>query len=160
MTATPAAPTAPDVPRDRRPEDERYPLGRTYLYGLQHIMTMYGGVIAPPLIVGQAAGLDAAQIGILVSAALLVSGAATILQTVGIPFFGSQLPLVQGISFASVSTMVAVATGDGGLPAVFGSIMVAGAIGLVFTALIWGPRQRRTYVEDGGPSRRRVVEEY
>ncbi|HLV05307.1 nucleobase:cation symporter-2 family protein [uncultured Georgenia sp.] len=133
MTATPAAPTAPDVPRDRRPEDERYPLGRTYLYGLQHIMTMYGGVIAPPLIVGQAAGLDAAQIGILVSAALLVSGAATILQTVGIPFFGSQLPLVQGISFASVSTMVAVATGDGGLPAVFGSIMVAGAIGLAIS---------------------------
>ena len=39
-------------------------------------------------------------------------------------------------------------------------LMVAGAIGLVFTALIWGPRQRRTYVEDGGPSRRRVVEEY
>ena len=117
-----------EPPTPARPEDERYSVGRTFLYGLQHIMTMYGGVIAPPIIVGQAAGLDGAQIGLLVSAALLVSGAATILQTVGIPFFGSQLPLVQGISFASVSTMVAVATGDGGLPAVFGAIIVAGVV--------------------------------
>ncbi|MFE7408056.1 nucleobase:cation symporter-2 family protein [Isoptericola sp. NPDC057559] len=116
-----------------RPEDERYPLGKTFLYGLQHIMTMYGGVIAPPIIVGQAAGLDGAQIGLLVSAALLVSGLATALQTLGIRFFGSQLPLVQGISFATVSTMVAVASGDGGLPAVFGAIIVAAAIGLAIT---------------------------
>ena len=133
MTATQAARATDDLPVGQRPEDEKYSIGRTYLYGLQHIMTMYGGVIAPPLIVGQAAGLDGAQIGMLVSAALLVSGAATILQTVGIPFFGSQLPLVQGISFASVSTMVAVAMGDGGLPAVFGSIIVAGVIGLAIS---------------------------
>ncbi|GAB6937217.1 nucleobase:cation symporter-2 family protein [Isoptericola variabilis] len=116
-----------------RPEDERYPLGKTFLYGLQHIMTMYGGVIAPPIIVGQAAGLTGAEIGVLVSAALLVSGLATALQTLGIRFFGSQLPLVQGISFATVSTMVAVASGDGGLPAVFGAIIVAAVIGLAIS---------------------------
>ncbi|WP_082553446.1 nucleobase:cation symporter-2 family protein [Phycicoccus sp. Root101] len=113
-----------------RPEDERLKLGPTYAYGVQHILTMYGGVIAPPLIVGGAAGLSGPEIALLVSAALFVSGLATILQSVGIPFFGSQLPLVQGISFASVSTMTAVATGDGGLPAVFGSIIVAGLVGL------------------------------
>jgi hypothetical protein len=39
-------------------------------------------------------------------------------------------------------------------------LMVVGAIGLLFTTLIWGPRSRRTYVEDGGPTRRRTVEEY
>jgi len=125
--------TSVEKPAGGRPEDERYPLGKTFLYGLQHIMTMYGGVIAPPIIVGQAAGLDGAQIGVLVSAALLVSGLATALQTLGIRFFGSQLPLVQGISFATVSTMVAVASGDGGLPAVFGAIIVAAAIGLAIT---------------------------
>lgn len=121
------------VPQGGRPEDERYPLGKTFLYGLQHIMTMYGGVIAPPIIVGQAAGLTGAEIGVLVSAALLVSGLATALQTLGIRFFGSQLPLVQGISFATVSTMVAVASGDGGLPAVFGAIIVAAVIGLAIS---------------------------
>ena len=117
----------------QRPEDERLPLGPTFAYGLQHILTMYGGVIAPPLIVGGAAGLSGPEIGLLVSAALFVSGLATILQSVGIPFFGSQLPLVQGISFASVSTMVAVATGSGGITAVFGSIIVAGLIGLAIS---------------------------
>ncbi|MCK9796055.1 purine permease [Isoptericola sp. 4D.3] len=132
-TTTIDAAARPGLPQGGRPEDERYPLGKTFLYGLQHIMTMYGGVIAPPIIVGQAAGLDGAQIGVLVSAALLVSGLATALQTLGIRFFGSQLPLVQGISFATVSTMVAVASGDGGLPAVFGAIIVAAAIGLAIT---------------------------
>ena len=127
---TPA--TAADPGRGR-PEDERLPLGPTYAYGVQHILTMYGGVIAPPLIVGGAAGLSGTEIALLVSAALFVSGLATILQSVGIPFFGSQLPLVQGISFASVSTMTAVATGAGGLPAVFGSIIVAGLVGLVIS---------------------------
>ncbi len=116
-----------------RPEDERLPLPATFAYGVQHILTMYGGVIAPPLIVGGAAGLTGPQIGLLVSAALLVSGLATILQSVGVPFFGSQLPLVQGISFASVSTMTTIASGDGGLPVVFGSIMVAGVIGLAIS---------------------------
>ncbi|MFI2101654.1 nucleobase:cation symporter-2 family protein [Isoptericola sp. NPDC019693] len=132
-TTTIDAAAATATPQGGRPEDERYPLGKTFLYGLQHIMTMYGGVIAPPIIVGQAAGLTGAEIGVLVSAALLVSGLATALQTLGIRFFGSQLPLVQGISFATVSTMVAVASGDGGLPAVFGSIIVAAVIGLAIS---------------------------
>ncbi|MBM7414979.1 MULTISPECIES: nucleobase:cation symporter-2 family protein [Nocardiaceae] len=116
-----------------RPEDERLSLGKTYVYGLQHILTMYGGVIAPPLIVGGAAGLSGTDIAILVSAALFVSGAATLLQTLGLPFVGAKLPLVQGISFASVSTMVAVASGPGGLNAVFGAIIAAGAIGILVT---------------------------
>jgi xanthine permease len=116
-----------------RPEDERLPLGATYAYGIQHILTMYGGVIAPPLIIGGAAGLKGDQLALLVSAALFVSGLATILQSVGVPFFGSKLPLVQGISFASVSTLVAIATGSGGMPAVFGSIIVAGLVGLAIT---------------------------
>ncbi|MEL7974222.1 nucleobase:cation symporter-2 family protein [Isoptericola sp. F-RaC21] len=132
-TTTIEAASATGAPQGGRPEDERYPLGKTFLYGLQHIMTMYGGVIAPPIIVGQAAGLTGAEIGVLVSAALLVSGLATALQTLGIRFFGSQLPLVQGISFATVSTMVAVASGDGGLPAVFGAIIVAAVIGLAIS---------------------------
>ncbi|MDJ0394433.1 nucleobase:cation symporter-2 family protein [Rhodococcus sp. G-MC3] len=116
-----------------RPEDERLSIGKSYLYGLQHILTMYGGVIAPPLIVGGAAGLTGNEVALLVSAALFVSGAATMLQTLGLPYVGSKLPLVQGVSFASVSTMVAIASGPGGLNSVFGAIIVAGAIGILIT---------------------------
>ncbi|CAI0997159.1 Putative purine permease ygfU [Serratia quinivorans] len=113
------------------PEDEKLPLAKTFAYGLQHILTMYGGIIAPPLIIGSAAGLSAPQIGMLVTAALFVSGLATLLQTLGIPGFGSRLPLVQGVSFAGVATMVTIVTGDGGLPAVFGAVIAASLVGLL-----------------------------
>ncbi|WP_164234650.1 nucleobase:cation symporter-2 family protein [Microbacterium hydrocarbonoxydans] len=114
-----------------RPEDERLPLGSTIAYGFQHVLTMYGGIIAPPLIIGSIAGLDGAEIGVLITACLFMGGLATVLQTVGIPFFGSQLPLVQGVSFAGVATMGAIVTSGGGLPAVFGAVIVASVIGLL-----------------------------
>jgi uric acid transporter len=114
-----------------RPEDQRLSIGSSFAYGFQHVLTMYGGIIAVPLIVGQAAGLSPSDIGVLIAAALFMGGLATLLQTIGIPFFGSQLPLVQGVSFASVATMVAIVTGGGGLPAVFGAVIASAAIGLL-----------------------------
>lgn len=118
-------------PAPTRPEDERLPLGSTFAYGFQHVLTMYGGIVAVPLIVGQAAGLPPADIGILIAAALFMGGLATILQTIGIPFFGSQLPLVQGVSFAGVATMVAIVTTGGGIQSVFGAVIASAAIGLL-----------------------------
>ncbi|WGM19721.1 nucleobase:cation symporter-2 family protein [Paenarthrobacter sp. OM7] len=118
-----------------RPEDKRLSIGSTFAYGFQHVLTMYGGIIAPPLIIGAAAGMNSQDIGLLIAACLFVGGLATILQTVGIPFFGSQLPLVQGVSFAGVSTMVAIVQGGGGIQAVFGSVIVASLIGLAITPL-------------------------
>ena len=120
---------------EARPEDKRLPIGSTFAYGFQHVLTMYGGIIAPPLIIGAAAGMNPQDIGLLIAACLFVGGLATILQTIGIPFFGSQLPLVQGVSFAGVSTMVAIVNGGGGIQAVFGSVMVASLIGLAITPL-------------------------
>lgn len=114
-----------------RPEDERVSVGSSFAYGFQHVLSMYGGIIAVPLIVGQAAGLAPNDIGILIAAALFVGGLATLLQTIGIPFFGCQLPLVQGVSFSSVATMIAIVTGGGGLPAVFGAVIASAAIGLL-----------------------------
>ncbi|MEU4451811.1 nucleobase:cation symporter-2 family protein [Nocardioides sp. NPDC023903] len=121
------------APITTRPEDERHPPGQLLAYGTQHILTMYGGVIAPPLIVGGAAGLSGTDLALLVTAGLFVSGFATLLQTLGLGPFGSRLPIVQGISFASVSTMVTIASEDGLRP-VFGAIIVAGVIGLVLSS--------------------------
>lgn len=117
----------------KRPEDENLGIGASIAYGFQHVLTMYGGIIAVPLIVGQAAGLVPAEIGLLIAASLFVGGLATVLQTMGLPFFGCQLPLVQGVSFASVATIVAIVTSGGGLPAVFGAVIAASVIGLLIT---------------------------
>lgn len=83
-------------PASPRPEDENLGVGANLAYGLQHVLTMYGGMIAVPLIIGQAAGLSAGDVGLLIAASLFAGGLATLLQTLGIPFFGCRLPLVQG----------------------------------------------------------------
>ena len=94
---------------------------------------MFGGVIAVPIIIGGAAGLKGSDQALLISCSLFISGVATVLQTLGVPYFGSQLPLVQGISFASVSTLLTIVGGKGtdGLRTAFGATIIAGLIALV-----------------------------
>ncbi len=118
-----------------RPEDKWLGVGPSLAYGMQHVLTMYGGIVAVPLIIGQAAGLAPDAIGVLIAAALFMGGAATLLQTLGLPFFGCKLPLVQGVSFASVATMIAIVNGDGGLPAVFGAVMASAVIGILIAPI-------------------------
>jgi xanthine permease len=128
----------------RHPVDEVLPIGQMLVYGLQHVMSMYAGVVAVPLIVGNAFGLPQADITFLISAGLLMSGLATILQTVGFWKLGARQPIVQGTSFAAVSTILAVgATTGGGVTAlreVYGAIIVSGIIALLiapfFTMLL------------------------
>lgn len=122
-------------PPPRRPEDARMGIGSSFAYGFQHVLTMYGGIIAVPLIIGQAAGLSAADTGLLIAAALFMCGLATLLQSLGVPYFGAQLPLVQGVTFASVATMLAIVTKGGGLPSVFGAILVSAAFGLLIVPI-------------------------
>ncbi|KAB2698409.1 purine permease [Ochrobactrum sp. Kaboul] len=122
-----------------RPEDEKLSVAANIAYGFQHVLTMYGGIVAVPLIIGQAAGLSPSEVGLLITASLFAGGVATVLQTIGIPFFGCQLPLVQGVSFAGVATMVAIVTssgsGEAGLQVVLGSVMAAAFIGFLITPI-------------------------
>ncbi len=60
------------VVTDRRipdsPVDQRLPLTQLLLVGFQHVLLMYGGAVAVPLIVGQAAGLSREEIAFLINA--------------------------------------------------------------------------------------------
>jgi uric acid transporter len=119
------------------PVDERMPVGQLLLYGLQHVMSMYAGVIAVPLTVGTAMGLPFGDLAYLLTAALLVSGLATLLQTLGVWRIGARLPLVQGTSFAAVASMLAIGKSAGGgaagLTTIFGAVLVAGVVGFLLT---------------------------
>lgn len=121
--------------RDAQLPAEHQYLGmkKNMLYGLQHVLTMYGGIIAPPLIIGAAAGLEASETGLLVAAALFVGGLATIIQTIGFKHVGAQLPIVQGVSFAGVATILAIVSTGGGLASAFGAVIVASLVGLLLT---------------------------
>ncbi|WP_311197346.1 solute carrier family 23 protein, partial [Pseudomonas brassicacearum] len=66
------------------PAIQRLPLLQLILVGLQHVLLMYGGAIAVPLIIGQAAGPSREEIAFLINADLLVAGIATIVQSPGI----------------------------------------------------------------------------
>src|ERR1700749_2032485 len=131
-------PTRPDGPvrwTEPPPVDRVPPLHKLLVFGLQHLCIMYAGAVAVPLIVGPAVGLNSHQIALLVSADLLISGIATIIQSAGIGrIFGAPLPVVAGATFTVLNPMIIIATqygGAKGLPYVYGAMMVSGVLGLI-----------------------------
>lgn len=117
--------------------DQRLPAGQMAALGLQHVLAMYAGAVAVPLIVGGALGMARADIAYLINADLLVSGVSTLIQCVGFWRFGARLPLMQGCTFAAVTPMVFIGTKGGGLTAIYGAVIVSGVL-MVLLAPLWG----------------------
>lgn len=76
--------------------NDRPPLPKAIVLGLQHVLTMFGSTVAVPLLLGPAMGMDIPQIAVLISSVMLCSGIATLLQST----LGSRLPIIQGVSFS------------------------------------------------------------
>jgi uric acid transporter len=109
------------------PVDEVLPLGRSFAYGLQHVLSMYAGIIAVPLVLATSIGLPQDQLVYVINASFFMCGVATLIQTIGFWKFGVRLPIVQGTTFASVTPMILIGE-IYGLPGIYGSIMVAGLL--------------------------------
>ncbi|MEX8505015.1 nucleobase:cation symporter-2 family protein [Leptothrix ochracea] len=122
------------------PVDERLPTGRLAALGLQHVLVMYAGAIAVPLIVGRALKLSPEQVATLISADLFCCGLVTIIQSLGFGrYFGIKLPVMMGVTFAAVGPMVAMANAQGGVDgarAIFGAIIGAGLISIAIAPLM------------------------
>ncbi|MEH3144836.1 MAG: nucleobase:cation symporter-2 family protein [Methylobacterium frigidaeris] len=113
------------------PVEERLPLGRLIPLALQHVLVMYAGAVAVPLIVGRALGLSPGDIAFLISADLFACGIATLVQCAGPPGIGIRLPVMMGVTFAAVGPMLAMAaTPEVGLLGIYGSVIAAGLFGL------------------------------
>ncbi len=129
----------PADPGETHPVNELLPPARMFIYGLQHVMSMYAGVIAVPLIIAGALKLPFADTAYLLTAAVFVSGLATLLQTIGIGPIGARLPLVQGTSFAAVASMLAIGKSAGGgrpgLVTIFGAVIIGGVVGFVLAPM-------------------------
>ncbi|MEV0097164.1 nucleobase:cation symporter-2 family protein [Streptomyces sp. NPDC050738] len=119
------------------PVDEVPPPSQLAAFGLQHVLAMYAGAVAVPLIVGGAMKLSPADLAYLITADLLVCGIATLIQCIGFWRFGIRLPIVQGCTFAAVSPMVLIGTTGGGLPAIYGAVIVAG-LAMMLLAPVFG----------------------
>jgi uric acid transporter len=119
------------------PVDERLPLSRLLPLGLQHVLVMYAGAVAVPLIIGRALKLAPDQIAVLVNADLFACGIATLIQSIGVGPFGIRLPVMMGVTFASVAPMLTMANNpDLGLGTIYGSVIVAGIFGLIVAPFV------------------------
>lgn len=122
---------------ERHPVDEMLPFGRLLLLSLQHVLVMYAGAVAVPLIVGGVLKLPKDQLALLINADLFACGVVTICQSLGIWRFGVRLPVMMGVTFASVSPMIAMAmTPNIGINGIFGAIIAAGIFGILVAPLI------------------------
>lgn len=129
--------TTGEIPNKVDPVDEVLPPARLFTLGLQHVLVMYAGAIAVPLIVGGALKMPKDQIAFLINSDLLCCGLITIIQSLGVGKLGIRLPVMMGVTFAAVGPMVAMAGNpELGINAILGSGIAAGIFGMVFAPLV------------------------
>lgn len=106
--------------------------------GLQHVLAMFAGNLAPVLILigafkGTSGELTPAHQIVMIQCAMFVSGLTTLIQLYPIRInknymIGASLPIVMGTSFAFVPTMQSL-IGDGAtIPIIFGATLVASLV--------------------------------
>ncbi|HEY6132809.1 MAG TPA: nucleobase:cation symporter-2 family protein [Rubrivivax sp.] len=126
-------------PATVHPVDEKLPAPRLAALGLQHVLVMYAGAVAVPLIIGRALKLSPEQVAMLISADLFCCGIVTLIQSLGFGrHFGIRLPVMMGVTFAAVGPLVAMA-GQGGpdaARAIFGAIIGAGLLSILIAPLM------------------------
>ncbi|AAL81364.1 uracil permease [Pyrococcus furiosus DSM 3638] len=103
--------------------DEKVEPKRAILFGLQHVLAMFGATVTVPLVVGTTVGLSTREIATMIQAVLLAMGIATILQTT----IGSRYPIVQGSSFAFIPGLISIGKSLG-MAATQGALIVGGII--------------------------------
>lgn len=131
------------VGRETHAVDEVLPPAKMAALALQHVLVMYTGAIAVPFIVGSALHLTQEQVAFLIQADLITCGIATVIQTVGVWQFGVRMPLMQGVTFASISPIIAIASdpsiavagANAGLQAVYGSVIAAGIFAILMAPI-------------------------
>jgi xanthine permease len=118
--------------QDVHPVDQFLPVPQLLTLGLQHVLVMYAGAVAVPLILGRALKLPPEDVAFLISADLFACGLATLVQSVGFPGVGIRLPVMMGVTFASVGPMLSMAAApDVGLLGIYGSVISAGVFALL-----------------------------
>lgn len=117
--------------------NEMLPIGKLATFGLQHVLAMYAGAVAVPLIIGAAVSLTPEQLSLLVAADLFTCGIATLIQAIGIGnFAGIKLPVILGCTFAAVGPLIIIGKSLG-MDYAYGSIIV-GAIVVILISPLYG----------------------
>lgn len=109
-------------------------LGKAAPLSLQHVLAMLVGNVTPAIILSGAVGLSGGDGTLLVQSAMFIAGIATLLQLypIGKSGFriGSGLPIIMGVSFAYVPTVLSIA-GNYGVAGVLGAQLFGGLIAII-----------------------------
>lgn len=125
----------------------RVPLQKAIPFGLQHVLAMFVANLAPVLIVcsvalvrGTGEHLNAAEITQILQCAMFVAGIGTCMQLYPIWKIGSKLPIVMGVSFTFLGSLLIICTNpDLGYEGMIGAVILGGIFeGLVgLSAKYW-----------------------
>lgn len=115
--------------------EDRPNLQLSILLGFQHIVAAFGGIVAVPLVIGPAIGVDVRTTAMLVSSTIFVAGLATIIQARGIYKIGAKLPCIMGTSFTFVGPAITVGTSMG-LAGIFGATILGSFIEMILSRFI------------------------
>ena len=106
------------------------PTGQLIPLGMQHVVAAVVGIITPAILVANTCGLSDADKTLLIQVSLLVTALGTLLQVYA-KRVGAGLPVIMGISFAYVPTLLAIG-GQFDLPTILGAQIVGGAVAVLF----------------------------
>ena len=67
---------------------------KAFILGIQHLLSMYSGAVAVPLLIGTALHFSSTQMTYLVSIDIFMCGLATFLQLARNRYFGIGLPVI------------------------------------------------------------------
>jgi len=126
-----------EQPKSVHPVDQLVPLATLVPLAFQHVLVMYAGAVAVPLVIGRTLHLPPDQVAFLISADLFASGLATIVQSLGFRGVGLRMPVMMGVTFASVGPILSMAASpEIGLVGVYGAVIGAGIFGVIIAPFI------------------------
>ena len=137
--------------RDAHPVDEVLPVGRMMAFALQHVLSMYAGIIAVPLILATAIRLPQEELVYVINASFFMCGVAAGIQTlsrVDLTDNGNLVTVAVSVAFGVIPSAVPEFY-DGfpqGVRIVFESGITAASVAAILLNLlfnIWGTREGR-----------------
>lgn len=115
--------------------DDNPSLIKKILFGLQHIFAAFGGIVVVPLVISSALGFDATMTTTVISATILASGIATIIQARGFGIVGSRVACIMGTDFTFVSPSISVGMVLG-LPGIIGATILGAFFEIILSYFI------------------------
>ncbi|MET9294887.1 uracil-xanthine permease family protein [Streptomyces sp. NPDC003077] len=117
-------------PPPPHPVDAKRPLGRILLFGIQHVLVMAATPISAIFLMSATLRLDAGLTVDLLSAAFVLSGVGSLIQSLGPWKFGPRLPLVMLPGGAPLVLFLAIAE-QHGLPTAAGAVVLTAVFSFV-----------------------------